>query len=53
MNQSHTILGGKVHVYKRENSDYWQCATYLGRKNRRRSTKEDHPAETPHAGRPS
>jgi integrase len=41
MNHSHTILGGKVHLYKRENSSYWQCATYLGRRNRRRSTKEE------------
>ena len=41
MNQSHTILGGKVHVYKRENSSYWQCATYLARRNRRWSTKEE------------
>src|SRR5713101_7642304 len=41
MIQTHTILGGKVHVYKRENSSYWQCATYLARRNRRRSTKEE------------
>jgi len=40
MSASHTILGGKVHIYRRPNSSYWQCATYLGRKNRRRSTKE-------------
>ncbi len=37
----HTILGGKVHVYKRENSSCWQCSTYLAGKNRRMSTKED------------
>jgi len=37
----HTILGGKVHVYKRENSQHWQCSTYMGGKNRRVSTKED------------
>ena len=37
----HTILGGKVHVYKREHSGYWQCSTYLAGKNRRESTKED------------
>lgn len=34
-------MGGKVHVYKRENSRYWQCSTYLAGKNRRTSTKED------------
>ncbi|PHZ84313.1 tyrosine-type recombinase/integrase [Paremcibacter congregatus] len=37
----HSILGGKVHVYKRENSNHWQCSTYIGGKNRRVSTKED------------
>ena len=37
----HSILGNKVHVYKRENSRYWQCSTYLKGKNRRTSTKED------------
>jgi integrase len=41
MSESHTILGGKVHIYRRPNSSYWQCATYLGRRNRRRSTKEE------------
>jgi len=39
--ETHTILGGKVHVYKRPNSSYWQCATYLAARNRRTSTKED------------
>lgn len=37
----HSILGDKVHVYKRDNSKYWQCSTYLQGKNRRTSTKED------------
>ncbi|MDX2181395.1 MAG: hypothetical protein SFV18_17505 [Bryobacteraceae bacterium] len=41
MPEKHTILGGKVHVYRRENSSQWQCATYLEGKNRRVSTKED------------
>ena len=39
--EKHSILGGKVHVYKRENSKLWQCATYLEGKNRRQSTKEE------------
>jgi integrase len=39
--EQHTILGGKVHVYKRTNSSYWQCSSYLAGKNRRTSTKED------------
>jgi integrase len=41
MPEKHTILGGKVHVYRRDNSSRWQSATYLAGKNRRVSTKED------------
>src|SRR6201985_1126461 len=41
MSEHHTVLGGKVHVYKRPNSSSWQCATYLAGKNRRTSTKEE------------
>jgi len=41
MSEHHTILGGKVHVYKCLNSSSWQCATYLAGKNRRTTTKED------------
>jgi len=41
MPEKHTILGGKVHVYRRDNSSRWQRATYLAGKNRRVSTKED------------
>lgn len=37
----HSILGDKVHVYKRDNSKFWQCSTYLQGKNRRTSTKEE------------
>ncbi len=37
----HTILGGKVHVYKRDNSRFWQCSTYLAGKNRRATTKQE------------
>jgi len=33
-------MGGKVHLYKRENSPCWQCATYMAGRNRRASTKE-------------
>ena len=39
--QSHTLFGGKVNIYKRENSRYWQCSTYLQGRNHRISTKED------------
>ncbi len=41
MAEKHTILGGKVHVYKRPGSPLWQCSTYLGGRNRRVSTKEE------------
>jgi len=39
--QTHDLMGGKLHVYKRENSRHWQCSTYLNGRNRRVSTKED------------
>tara|TARA_R110002072_G_scaffold211424_1_gene368946 strand:+ start:360 stop:1508 length:1149 start_codon:yes stop_codon:yes gene_type:complete len=35
------MMGGKLHVYKRDNSSYWQCSAYLGGRNRRVSTKEE------------
>jgi hypothetical protein len=41
MSESHTILGDKVHVYKRPNSSSWQCASFLAGKNRLTTTKED------------
>ena len=41
MAEQYTILGGKVHVYKRPHSDCWQCSTYFAGKNRRTSTKEE------------
>jgi integrase len=37
----HTILGGKVYVYKRPNSSLWQCSSFFSGKNRRTSTKEE------------
>lgn len=40
MSESHTIMDGKLHVYRRENSRYWQCATFLNGRNHRQSTKE-------------
>ncbi len=41
MAEQYTIMGGKVHVYKRPNSSCWQSSSYLGGKNRRTSTKEE------------
>jgi len=38
---SHEILGGKVHLYKRDNSQYWQCAAHIKGHNHRISSKED------------
>ncbi len=37
----HELMGGRLHVYKRDNSRYWQCSTFLAGKNWRRSTKEE------------
>ena len=39
--KSHNILGGKVHVYRRENSKYWQCSSYISGRNQRMSTKQE------------
>jgi hypothetical protein len=41
MTERHELMGGKLHVYRRENSGYWQCSTFLKGKNWRVSTKED------------
>ena len=41
MTEQHELMGGKLHVYRRDNSGYWQCSTYLAGKNWRVSTKED------------
>ncbi|MGA2610532.1 MAG: phage integrase SAM-like domain-containing protein [Terriglobia bacterium] len=41
MPEQYSILGGKVHVYKRPNSSLWQCSSYFAGKNRRTSTKEE------------
>src|ERR1051326_784305 len=41
MSEQHTILGGKVYIYKRPDSTFWQCSSYFAGKNRRISTKEE------------
>jgi hypothetical protein len=38
--ESHLLMDGALHVYRRENSRYWQCSTYLGSRNHRQTTKE-------------
>ncbi len=41
MAEHHELMGGKLHVYRRENSTNWQCSAYIAGKNWRVSTKED------------
>ena len=41
---THTLMGGKLHVYKRGKGRFWQCSTYLAGRNRRVSTKEESPS---------
>jgi integrase len=37
----HSLMGGKLLLYKRPNSSYWQCSTYLAGDNRRKSTNTE------------
>lgn len=39
--KSQTIFGGKVHLYQRENSRFWQCSSYHSGRNWRTSTKQE------------
>lgn len=39
--QKHQIMGGKVNVYKRGRSGYWQASAYFKGRNHRISTKSD------------
>ena len=41
MSEIHTILGGKVRIYRRETGRNWYCSTYMNGKEHRKSTKED------------
>ena len=34
------MMDGKLHLYRREGSKFWQCATYLNGRNYRQTTKE-------------
>jgi integrase len=38
---SHQLMDGKVQLYRRGNSRFWQCAASVGGKQRRTSTKEE------------
>lgn len=37
----HELMGGRLHVYKRDGGRFWQCSTFLGGHNHRISTKEE------------
>lgn len=39
--ETHSLMDGKVHIYRRENSRFWQCSTYLDGLNHRVSTKQE------------
>jgi integrase len=39
--ETHSMMDGKLHVYKREGSRFWQCSTYLSGRNHRQTTKEE------------
>ena len=39
--ETHSLLDGKVHLYKRDSSRFWQCSTYMRGRNHRASTKEE------------
>src|ERR1700677_683933 len=40
MSLTHDLIGGKLHVYRRERSSVWQCSTFLAGRNHRATTKE-------------
>ncbi|RWB51148.1 hypothetical protein [Mesorhizobium sp.] len=50
--EKHTILEGKVHVYRRNDSPIWHCSTYLKGKNWWVSTKKDSLAKAKDSLRP-
>ena len=41
MTAIHQIFGGKVQVFRRPNSRFWQCSASVGGKQRRGSTKQE------------
>lgn len=41
MTENHSLMGGKLHVYRRPNSRKWQCSTFLGGKNWRETTRHE------------
>jgi len=41
MQNTHLLMGDKLHVYRRPESPFWFCSTFLAGKNHRKSTKEE------------
>jgi integrase len=41
----HEMMDGRLHVYTRDGSRFWQCSTFLNERNWRTSTKTDSLAE--------
>jgi integrase len=41
MTAHHELMGGRLHLYRRENSRFWQCSTFLAGRNHRNTTKEE------------
>jgi integrase len=41
MADTHELLGDKLHLYRRDNSRFWQCSTFLAGRNHRITTKEE------------
>jgi len=39
--ERHRVIDGKVYVYRRENSPFWQCAVYLSGRNHRQTTGQE------------
>jgi integrase len=41
MSEQHELMGGRLHLFKRDRSRFWQASAYLKGANRRISTKEE------------
>lgn len=39
--ERHAILAGKVHLFRRPRSKYWQCSAYVGNIEHRKSSKQE------------
>jgi hypothetical protein len=40
LTEKHELMGGKLHIYRRDDSGCWQWSTYMAGKNWRVSMKE-------------